>query len=628
MYDRAWALGADQALVPSYASHTRRRLRLAALAAATLACALPPSGAHAAETGIVPDITWGTSSKTQDRTARKMQDVGAQWARLNISWSDWVEPSDGQYSNSALSHFDRGINLSIAAGYRVMITVEESPSWARDGSNKNSPPRDNAELAEFMSFIANRYKDKVEAYQVWNESNLLWAWPSGPNPAGYAQMLRAVAPAIRAADPSAKVVFAGISRNEYQYLEGVYDAMPDIGNYFDVMATHPYVLYGGSPEEISYDENGRIANGTFSGYRELRRTMEAHGDIKPIWLTEFGWSTTTDLSVPQNLGVSPQTQADYLKRAYDCLAQDPYVEVALWYSFRNEFWENDANTWVAQLGLLTTDFAPKPAYYALKNYVPGSGSCTYGGSAAPIPAPEPEPAPAPDSEPMATPSTTDPEPMATPSTTDPEPTEEPVVSSSTVRSSAMLAVTRARLRRGRLVVNGRVAPGVRGRVEGFVRLDYGKRGFHTRIDDGGMIHVDRRFSGAGYRSTARVMLRYVGNASYEAQHVTLEASRRDPRLHVEQADALASAQQTTKVRGSVVRDARGPVVLHVSYRTGSGLERMKTKAKIRRGQFRHALELPADASDAVLRVVYQGDRERGIAGESVALPLRFTPSSS
>ena len=186
----------------------------------------------------------------------------------------------------------------------------------------------------------------------------------------------------------------------------------------------------------------------------------------------------------------------------------------------------------------------------------------------------------------------------------------------------MLAVTRARLRRGRLVLDGRVAPGVRGRVKGFVQLDYGKRDFHTRIDDGGTIHIDRRFSGAEYRSTARVMLRYVGNASYEAQRVTLKASRRDPRLHVEQADTLASALQTTQVRGSVVRDARGSVVLHVSYRTESGLGWMKTKAKIRRGKFRHALELPPGASDAVLRVVYQGDPERGIAGESVALPLQ------
>ncbi len=107
-----------------------------------------------------------------------------------------------------------------------------------------------AELAEFMGFLAGRYAGRVQAYEVWNEPNLHWAWPSGPDPGEYAQMLRAVAPSIRAADPAAKVIFGGLSRNDYEYVAGVYAAMPDIGKYFDVMATHPYVYYGLPPEAV------------------------------------------------------------------------------------------------------------------------------------------------------------------------------------------------------------------------------------------------------------------------------------------------------------------------------------------------------------------------------------------
>ena len=139
---------------------------------------------------------------------------------MSISWSDWVEPKKGSYNNSALSSFDRGIDLARAAGVKVLIMVEESPSWARDSDNKNSPPRNNADLADFVRFLATRYRGKVEGYEIWNEPNLKWAWPSGPNPAQYARMLKAVSPAVKLGDPAAKVVFAGTFTSDYRFLEG------------------------------------------------------------------------------------------------------------------------------------------------------------------------------------------------------------------------------------------------------------------------------------------------------------------------------------------------------------------------------------------------------------------------
>jgi hypothetical protein len=86
-----------------------------------------------------------------------------------------------------------------------------------------------------------------------------------------------------------------------------------------------------------------------------------------MWLTEFGWSTTSD-----NWGVSAQTQADYLLRAYRMLEQDSYVQVAIWYNFRNNWWDKDADGWEYQCGLMRTDFTPKPSYAAFKSYVPGA----------------------------------------------------------------------------------------------------------------------------------------------------------------------------------------------------------------------------------------------------------------
>ena len=589
-----------------------------------LAFAVAPAGAQAAETGVVPDLSWGISNSAQDQTGAALQDVGAGWVRMSMSWSNWVEPSDNSYGGSALSHFDRAVNIAEAAGYKIIIMVEESPSWARDTSNKNAPPRDNAELAEFMGFLANRYRGRVEAYQVWNEPNLKWAWDNAPNAAEYAQMLRTVAPSIRAADPGAKVLFAGVSRNDYRFLEDAYASMPDIGDYFDVMATHPYVYNGGSPEGVWLDENGRINKGAFSAYREVRATMEYYGDTKPIWFTEFGWSTTT-AGTGWNLGVTPEMQATYLAQAYDCMLQDSYIEVATWYNFRNEYWANDSNTWVTQLGLMSTNFTRKPAYYALKNYVPGQVGCTYQDPAPPAGEPAPEPTPGPTPEPAPT------DPVANPST-DPEPEADPAdgqdegdapVTSSTTRSSAMLAVSRARIRNGRLAIAGRLARGTTGKVRGFANYGRGTRRFQAHIDDSGKIRVDKRLRGAGDVSSARVTLVYAGNRRYQAQRVTLKAARHSARLRVRKVVADASASQAATVSGTLAPRARGSVMLRLSYRTADGELRTKAaRSKIRNGAFNRSLRLPSGARRSVLRVIFAGDPQRGIGGASATLNLR------
>src|SRR5919202_5205331 len=99
--------------------------------------------------------------------------------------------------------------------------------------------------------------------------------------------------------------------------------------------------------------------------------MVANGEDKPIWFTEFGWSTTSG-----NCGVSEATQADYLTKALRFVEQDAYVQVALWYNFRNNYWDHDSDTIEARYGLLRTDFSQKPAYQAFKSYAPGAAATT------------------------------------------------------------------------------------------------------------------------------------------------------------------------------------------------------------------------------------------------------------
>ena len=150
------------------------------------------------------------------------------------------------------------------------------------------------------------------------------------NAGQYAAQLKAAYPAVKTGDPAAKVVFGGLSFNDWEFLEAAFAAQPSLGQYFDVMATHPYTGskpgYTGAapPEAITTGPDGRMDKYSFPAYRELRATMAAHGGAKPIWFTEFGWAT----GHRRRWGVSQAQQADYLTRALRYVEQDPYVEVA------------------------------------------------------------------------------------------------------------------------------------------------------------------------------------------------------------------------------------------------------------------------------------------------------------
>ena len=341
--------------------------RTARLCAALVLSAIPalslPTLAHGAQKAASVDLTWGIPSSDFAPTGQAISDVGAGWVRLEFRWNEAEPSSKGSYDSNIIARYDRAIDTARAAGAKVLVFVNGSPRWASGSRIPMMKPQNPADYADFVRFVAARYAGKVSAWEVWNEQNTSRFWPSGPSPSAYVPLLKAAYPAVKAADPNALVVFGGVSQNDYSFIEGAYAA--GAKGYFDVMAVHPYP--GTNPPEAVWHEGGRIAPTAFTGFREVRSSMLARGDDKPIWLTEFGWSTTTEA-----WGVTQAQQADYLTRAYKLLESYPYIAIAYWYNLRNNHWDDDADTWETQLGLMRTDFSHKPSYDAFKSYQPGA----------------------------------------------------------------------------------------------------------------------------------------------------------------------------------------------------------------------------------------------------------------
>jgi hypothetical protein len=198
----------------------------------------------------------------------------------------------------------------------------------------------------------------VHTYEIWNEPNHSFFWPSGINAADYGDLLKHAATAIRSVDSSSKIVLGGLSKNDAGYLSQLYSL--GFRKYFDIVAVHPYT--GGVSPKLCWNKNGKPAPDAFCGIRTVRDVMVANYDsAKPIWLTEFGVSTA-----PVTYGVSEAAQAQYLQDATDMLRESyPYVEQAFYFSLRNI--ADHPLDLAGNSGLLHRDFSPKPAWATFKS---------------------------------------------------------------------------------------------------------------------------------------------------------------------------------------------------------------------------------------------------------------------
>jgi len=454
--------------------------RWALLCAALLLSAVPVLAlartARGAEKALSVDLAWGIPQSAFAPTGQAISDLGAGWVRIEFRWNE-AEPSRGSYDQNIIARYDQAVATARAAGAKVLVFVNGAPRWASGSRTMMTKPQNPADYANFMRYLASRYAGQVSAWEVWNEENTSRFWSTGPSPASYVSLLQAAYPAVKQGDPNALVVFGGVSQNDYAFIEGAYAA--GAKGSFDVMAVHPYP--GANPPEAVWYDGGRIASNAFTGFREVRAAMLARGDDKPIWLTEFGWSTTTTSS----WGVTASQQADYLARAYRLLESYPYVAGAYWYNLRNNFWQNNADSWEHQLGLMRTDFTHKPSYDAFKSYRPGAVST----SPAPVPTPpaavpvSPPPGPAPQSPPVTS-SGDSSAPSRTPSAhAAPNPVQKTVERRLT---RTFIALKRGRsARRARaaelngsstFVISGRVAGAGGGQVE----IKLSRRGSHGR----------------------------------------------------------------------------------------------------------------------------------------------------
>jgi hypothetical protein len=331
------------------------------------------------------DGQFGYGVNTATNANALVAGMGFGYVKLYVSWATF-EPQKGAYlwlRSPGADSMKQIVDDAIAKRLRVIIRVDNPPSWAAPGSG-NRPPNNPADLGDFMAAYAQHMKGRVAAYEIWNEPNLAWEWGnSAPSPERYTQLLQAVYPKIKAADPQALVISAGLAStggdggatvlNDVEFIERMYIA--GARGYFDALGSHPYG-FANSPETRN---SNNVTD--FQRARDQRSVMERYGDgAKKVWATEMGWILDPAhyghpeyLSDPLWAGrqwqrVDPQTQANYLVRAFQYAYTNwPWMAAMLVFdldfSTVGYYAPAEPMRWYA---ILNQDFTPRPAYSALK----------------------------------------------------------------------------------------------------------------------------------------------------------------------------------------------------------------------------------------------------------------------
>ena len=240
------------------------------------------------------------SAADRHATLVRLKQNGFGWVRQRLDWGQ-LEPQAGMFNWSTSDAILQAISQ---ADLIPVVLLDGSPVWARaaldvgEYDNPLAPPADPQTFAHFAAAFAQRYRDQVRFYQIWDEPNVAPHWGNHHiEPIDYARLLKAAATAIRHADGDAVILTAALAPtadrghtaiDEVYFLQRLYAA--GAAPHFDAVAVQPFG-FGHS----AIDARAQINILNFQRIKLVRQTMLAAGDgATPIWGVRYGWNTRLD----------------------------------------------------------------------------------------------------------------------------------------------------------------------------------------------------------------------------------------------------------------------------------------------------------------------------------------------
>lgn len=273
-----------------------------------------------------------------ERELPLIRELGVRLIRIEFPWP-LLEPRRGRYD---WRRADFIVRQARAHGIQVVPVVVFTPSWA--GAAAASPPPPQV-FGRFVRALASRYRRSLGYYELWNEPDLS-RYFDGSSAAYVRTVLRPGFRAIRAVDPTAKVIIGGPAKADEAWLEGIYTAGG--GRSFDVMSYHDY-----SGDEF-----------VLRNVEIVQRVLRRHGQArKPVWLGEYG---------REESGLDGPRQEALIRHALTGRA--PFARV-IWYTLRDDRVMRccpPETLFTESFGLLTDSYVKKRGFETMRRLLGGS----------------------------------------------------------------------------------------------------------------------------------------------------------------------------------------------------------------------------------------------------------------
>ena len=325
----------------------------------------------------------------RERVVQLADNAGFEWIRQQVPWKDTERPD----RTFVFDQLDLIVEAVHAKGQKLMLSVVKAPDFLTGRKDDNGLPTNPQDFGRFVEALAERYKGKVQAIEIWNEQNL--AVENGgrvvpEDAARYVELLKAAYPRVKAVDPTIVVVAGALSStgvtqpdlavDDITYLKTMYAYNDgEIKQYFDAQGFHP--ASAANPPDKKFPEDPGDAPGWndhpthfFRHIEDVRAVMEQAGmGDRKIWITEMGWATAnTTPGYEYGQLVSFEQQAAYLEDALRRTADEYGAWVGAVFIWNLNFavlWGEQGNPQHEQaaFGLLNPDWSPRPAFSAIQN---------------------------------------------------------------------------------------------------------------------------------------------------------------------------------------------------------------------------------------------------------------------
>jgi hypothetical protein len=314
--------------------------------------------------------------------------AGSNWLRFNgVIWPA-IEPTKGNFDWPSIDALKTQLAAIQDKHLNVILVVRNTPAWAREFPNSGCGPIKASEFSSFADFMTRLVGQlsvapyNVKYWEIGNEpdapiidsDSIFGCWGRVTDTTYYGgsefgNMLRAVYPAIKAADPNSKVLVGGLlldcdpnnppsgkDCSSSHFLAGV--LANGNGAYLDGVSYHAYDYYQspGVYDNPNWHSDNATGPSAIAKDNFVRSTLANAGySNKPLFNTETSLICQGDPIAKCNADYE-KTKAAFIAVDYASAIVNK-INTRIWYDVFGEWYYT---------GLMYDINTPRPAYTAFK----------------------------------------------------------------------------------------------------------------------------------------------------------------------------------------------------------------------------------------------------------------------